>query len=474
MRLSTRRTGLDSAVPGRKPALSKEVEDTLESVLRKMGEWGYPLSRKEVIALATDYCKLNELKVDKLGEDWFRGFMTRHSTLTLKKPELLQSCRAKQADPVVIADFFRVIAAAYQEIGLYDEDAAIQGDFVWNADETGFFHDPRKTKGVDTKGTSLTRQSQGSGRESTTVLACVSASGRKMPPLIIYRGKNFWDSWTSPDAYPGTNYAVSENGWMNSHIFLEWFKNQFVPHVKNIIGEGKKAVLLYDGHVSHVTIELILCAMEADIVLVKLPPHTSHILQPLDKGVFGPLKTAWDHQLVSWGRISLAGGMPKAEFAKQLGSVWRKIGASHIKAGYRGTGIFDSTPSLCNQNAIAKSAFHPANLAIANNLVPPVDNSTFNLEASLRERNQQSFPEDAGERSTLEKRGDTSKLHSANAYRLPRTKQAQLCMSFEDLLLQKIQKTDASAVKRRKVAPSRFGEILTHEDVLERMKSKKK
>ncbi|CAG0889417.1 unnamed protein product [Darwinula stevensoni] len=147
MRLSTRRTGLDSAVPGRKPALSKEVEDTLESVLRKMGEWGYPLSRKEVIALATDYCKLNELKVDKLGEDWFRGFMTRHSTLTLKKPELLQSCRAKQADPVVIADFFRVIAAAYQEIGLYDEDAAIQGDFVWNADETGFFHDPRKTKG---------------------------------------------------------------------------------------------------------------------------------------------------------------------------------------------------------------------------------------------------------------------------------------------------------------------------------------
>jgi hypothetical protein len=33
------------------------------------------------------------------------------------------------------------------------------------------------------------------------------------------------------------------------------------------------------------------------ILIVCLPPHTTHILQPCDVGVFGPLASAWRAQV---------------------------------------------------------------------------------------------------------------------------------------------------------------------------------
>ena len=32
--------------------------------------------------------------------------------------------------------------------------------------------------------------------------------------------------------------------------------------------------------------------MDNNIILMILPPHSSHLTQPLDIGIFGPLKTA--------------------------------------------------------------------------------------------------------------------------------------------------------------------------------------
>jgi hypothetical protein len=45
-----------------------------------------------------------------------------------------------------------------------------------------------------------------------------------------------------------------------------------------------------DGHSSHITGDMIALCMENDIGLLILPPHCSHLLQPLDVGVYGPLK----------------------------------------------------------------------------------------------------------------------------------------------------------------------------------------
>jgi hypothetical protein len=47
-------------------------------------------------------------------------------------------------------------------------------------------------------------------------------------------------------------------------------------------------MLLFNGHESHVTLEAVQYCEDNKIVLFCLPSHSTHILQPLDIGVFGP------------------------------------------------------------------------------------------------------------------------------------------------------------------------------------------
>ena len=54
-------------------------------------------------------------------------------------------------------------------------------------------------------------------------------------------------------------------------------------------------MLILDGHGSHATPEFDLFCSENNIITDCLPPHTSHILQPLDVACLGLLKTAYGH-----------------------------------------------------------------------------------------------------------------------------------------------------------------------------------
>lgn len=60
------------------------------------------------------------------------------------------------------------------------------------------------------RGLSSTRTS-GPGKHNTTILMCCSASGRKAPPLIIFKGKHVWDQWVAPAGteFPNTTYAAT-------------------------------------------------------------------------------------------------------------------------------------------------------------------------------------------------------------------------------------------------------------------------
>ena len=71
---------------------------------------------------------------------------------------------------------------------------------------------------------------------------------------------------------------------MTTEIFALWFEN-FVKQVKK-----RPLLVVYDGHLIHVSLNLIEKAMEEHITIVKLPPHITNKLQPLDVCCFGPLK----------------------------------------------------------------------------------------------------------------------------------------------------------------------------------------
>jgi 4-hydroxybenzoate polyprenyltransferase len=113
-----------------------------------------------------------------------------------------------------------------------------------------------------------------------------------MKPLIIFKGKKrkFTD-----EKWDGACYDSSASGWMNTEIFNSWFKGVFIPEANSHRPEGYDGpiFLILDGHTSHTNIDLIIAARLNNIELICLPSHSSHILQPLDISIFGPLKKFW-------------------------------------------------------------------------------------------------------------------------------------------------------------------------------------
>lgn len=85
---------------------------------------------------------------------------------------------------------------------------------------------------------------------------------------------------------------------METTVFKNYFKNSFLKST----GSERPVLVIYDGHATHIGADVINLAVENDITILKLPPHTSHILQPLDLSVFKSPKTRWDAKLVEWQR----------------------------------------------------------------------------------------------------------------------------------------------------------------------------
>ena len=76
---------------------------------------------------------------------------------------------------------------------------------------------------------------------------------------------------------PGTFYGLSDSGWMDSELFERWFKIHFLPHAPPV----QPPVLLLDGHSSYYQPELLRIAASEGVIIFHLPPHTTHLLQPL-------------------------------------------------------------------------------------------------------------------------------------------------------------------------------------------------
>ena len=158
---------------------------------------------------------------------------------------------------------------------------------IYNADETGvtIVHHPSKVIAQIGRRNVPSVTSADKGK-THTILACVSASGLVIPPFMVYPRKRPVPEKLREGAYPNTVFHVSDNGWITKHLFFEWFKlfTQMIP-------PSRPVLLVLDGHGSHITIDVIEHARANEIHMLCLPSHTSHILQPLDVGVFKSFKS---------------------------------------------------------------------------------------------------------------------------------------------------------------------------------------
>ncbi|GBN96306.1 hypothetical protein AVEN_166179-1 [Araneus ventricosus] len=91
----------------------------------------------------------------------------------------------------------------------------------------------------------------------------------------------------------GTLPLISDTGYMNSYLFIYCLKH-FVKHAKPSTEDP--VLLILDNHTSHCSLPAVLFCRENHINFLTLPPHTSHVLQPLDKCFFAPLKALYSSE----------------------------------------------------------------------------------------------------------------------------------------------------------------------------------
>lgn len=144
----------------------------------------------------------------------------------------------------------------------------------------------------------------------------------------------FRSTWKGQNDIPGTYYAAAEKGFINSEIFFDYFK-RFAAHVK-----VRPLILIYDGHISHLTLRVVKLAQQEKISILKLPSHTTDVMQPLDRTCFGPLKVRLNETLLKWQRANQR-QPSKSEFVDLMCSVWYEgLSSLNIISGFRVCGIF--------------------------------------------------------------------------------------------------------------------------------------
>ena len=103
---------------------------------------------------------------------------------------------------------------------------------------------------------------------------------------------------------------------METETFAAWF-NHFADFVKE-----RPLLLLFDSHLTHISISFIKRALNENIIIVKFPPHVTDVLQPLDVFCFGPLKRAWERQLHQCLEFGMKHPLTRSEFVNELYAIW--------------------------------------------------------------------------------------------------------------------------------------------------------
>ncbi|EOA85563.1 uncharacterized protein SETTUDRAFT_112556, partial [Exserohilum turcica Et28A] len=124
---------------------------------------------------------------------------------------------------------------------------------------------------------------QPGGREWVTFIAGINAASWSIPPFLIFTSKH--------------HLSAYDNGWTTNKLGVKWLKH-FVKHTDSKVVRVRQLLIL-DSHKSHQSLKFQKLCKANNIYTLCMPPHSSHLLQPLDVGCFSPLKRAYSREVES-------------------------------------------------------------------------------------------------------------------------------------------------------------------------------
>ncbi|KAM9728786.1 uncharacterized protein ACNS7B_016605 isoform 2-T2 [Menidia menidia] len=300
-------------------------EELLVEFSLYMSKHGFPLTKQQVVSFATSiYKRQNQRMVFcKLGQTWWLNFRKRQeNNITIQPTENAVRGRTVCVRKEAVDQFFCLFSTLLDKHGLRDKPHQI-----YNCNETGF-QLGRKRVALPKSGSPGCKPAPGS-RDHISVLACFSAAGEDIPPSIIYS-----------KSYPGG---------------------------------VRPLLLIFDGHKAPVSLEVVESARKEDVIPLCLPPHCSHILQPLDAGPFQVLKQRFASLVGDQGCAADAQyAISKKEFSgvfkRAYEAVKEEDGVRIVKEGFRKCGIYPLNHSVVDDGHLLPS--HGSSASAGGSLMP--------------------------------------------------------------------------------------------------------
>ncbi|KAF7579400.1 TolA, Membrane protein involved in colicin uptake [Pyrenophora tritici-repentis] len=287
-------TGPRSDGYAQQQAIGPQQELELVRYITKLTKQGLPPTREMIRNFSS------EVAHQQLSESWVTRFINRHEIYLISKWTTAMDRTRHLADSE--SKYRLYFELLHQKITEYHLEARD----IYNMDEKGFLigmigRSKRIFSRRQWDKKEVRASLQDGSREFLTLLACCCADGSSLPPALIYAAKNgaIRSSWVE-DIKAGEHevfVSSSLTGWSNNDVGLAWLEQVFDRYTKQ--RSGRWRLLILDGHGSHLTMEFIKYCDRHRILLMILPPHSTHTLQPLDVVLFKPLSQAYSNELTN-------------------------------------------------------------------------------------------------------------------------------------------------------------------------------
>ncbi|KAF7566470.1 TolA, Membrane protein involved in colicin uptake [Pyrenophora tritici-repentis] len=336
-------TGPRSDGYAQQQAIGPQQELELVRYITKLTKQGLPPTREMIRNFSS------EVAHQQLSESWVTRFINRHEIYLISKWTTAMDRTRHLADSE--SKYRLYFELLHQKITEYHLEARD----IYNMDEKGFLigmigRSKRIFSRRQWDKKEVRASLQDGSREFLTLLACCCADGSSLPPALIYAAKNgaIRSSWVE-DIKAGEHevfVSSSLTGWSNNDVGLAWLEQVFDRYTKQ--RSGRWRLLILDGHGSHLTMEFIKYCDRHRILLMILPPHSTHTLQPLDVVLFKPLSQAYSNELTN--HLYKAQGLipiKKGDFFPLFWRAWQaSFKQSTILKAFEATGIWPIDPNV--------------------------------------------------------------------------------------------------------------------------------
>ena len=332
--------------------LTDEEEDELVRWLEGCAEVGCAKSVRDTRAVVgAIVAKKQRVECAVVSHGWWDRFRKRHPHLTMRAGEALAYRRAVATSPETFSNYFDQLEEVLDTNGLRHAPSRI-----FNADESGIPLQHRPGRRIAVRGQKHVIVNTSGNKTQITVLACISASGCYIPPMVIFKRKGLTEDLIEGEV-PDTIYGLSpKSGWMDGELFSQWFRCHFLKYAPSI----RPILLLLDGHSSHYNPQLIREAAGAGVILFCLPPNVTHVAQPLDVTPFHSLKVHWDHVCDQYMSLHPGKIVTIYEFSQLFSCAWHQaMTPSTILSSFRATGVYPFNRQALNIPGVAKEVVTP-------------------------------------------------------------------------------------------------------------------